>query len=112
MHVYLNAHPIAQSDSRQKQKPTNELVPTVIPYAGELMEFAVDMGFEVRYNRTGNFSPLIPQLFVVCYSSDDSAREIRISVNGNLWGFSNSTPSTAYELLFKTSPFTGASSIV
>jgi hypothetical protein len=48
LHLYFNAHPITQWDAKHKQKPTNELVPTVVPYAGDLMEFAVDMPPDVR----------------------------------------------------------------
>jgi hypothetical protein len=44
--IYFNAHPIA-SDSKQKQKATNALVPTSLAYTGGFAEFPVDMGAEV-----------------------------------------------------------------
>lgn len=44
--IYFNAHPIA-SDSKQKQKATNALVPTSLAYTGGFAEFPVDMGSEV-----------------------------------------------------------------
>jgi hypothetical protein len=44
--IYFNAHPIT-SDSKQKQKATNALVPTSLAYTGGFAEFPVDMGGEV-----------------------------------------------------------------
>ncbi|THH12845.1 hypothetical protein EW146_g7312, partial [Bondarzewia mesenterica] len=44
--VFFNAQPIATADTKQKQKATNALVPTVMAYAGGLVDFTVDMGNE------------------------------------------------------------------
>lgn len=46
--IYFNAHPIA-SDSKQKQKATNALVPTSLAYTGGFAEFPMDMGSEVSF---------------------------------------------------------------
>lgn len=49
--VYFNAHPIRpipQTESKDKQRAPNALVPTVIAYAGGQVDFTVDMGTEVR----------------------------------------------------------------
>ncbi|KAG0702413.1 hypothetical protein DFH29DRAFT_501412 [Suillus ampliporus] len=43
--VYFNAHPVgSQVDAKQKLKAPNALMPTVIPYAGGIVEYAVNMG--------------------------------------------------------------------
>ncbi|EGO02113.1 hypothetical protein SERLA73DRAFT_48373 [Serpula lacrymans var. lacrymans S7.3] len=45
--VYFNAHPTqsaTQPDAKQKQKAPNALVPTIIPYSGGQVDFAVNMG--------------------------------------------------------------------
>ncbi|KAL4076344.1 hypothetical protein J3A83DRAFT_4411043 [Scleroderma citrinum] len=47
MDVYFNAHPIqstSQAEGKPKLKTPNALIPTVIPYAGGQVEFAVNMG--------------------------------------------------------------------
>jgi hypothetical protein len=46
--VYFNAHPVGSPvDAKQKLKAPNALMPTVIPYAGGIVEYAVNMGSEV-----------------------------------------------------------------
>lgn len=48
LEVFFNALPIRpSSDSKDKQRATNALVPTLIAYAGGQVEFTVDMGTEV-----------------------------------------------------------------
>ncbi|KAI0920982.1 hypothetical protein AcV7_002972 [Taiwanofungus camphoratus] len=44
--VYFNAYPVTQPNNKEKPKPTNALVPTVIAYAGGQMDFSVNMGKE------------------------------------------------------------------
>ncbi|OJA20423.1 hypothetical protein AZE42_10774 [Rhizopogon vesiculosus] len=44
--VYFNAHPVGSADAKQKLKAPNALMPTVIPYAGGIVEYAVNMGSE------------------------------------------------------------------
>lgn len=45
--VYFNAHPVGSPvDAKQKLKAPNALMPTVIPYAGGIVEYAVNMGSE------------------------------------------------------------------
>ncbi|KAF8897862.1 hypothetical protein BD779DRAFT_1667776 [Infundibulicybe gibba] len=47
--IYFNAHPLNPSsipDSKDKQRAPNALVPSVIAYAGGLLDFTVDMGTE------------------------------------------------------------------
>ena len=49
--VFFNAHPIhptLNSESKERLRAPNALVPSVIAYAGGQMDFTVDMGFEVR----------------------------------------------------------------
>jgi len=51
MDVYFNAHPIpstSQVEGKPKLKTPNALIPTVIPYAGGQVEFAVNMGTDAR----------------------------------------------------------------
>ncbi|KAF8267433.1 hypothetical protein EI94DRAFT_1801673 [Lactarius quietus] len=58
--IYFNAHPI-NSDSKQKQKATNALVPTSLAYTGGFAEFPVDMGGEFASRLMivkGNFTKL------------------------------------------------------
>ncbi|CAL1700381.1 unnamed protein product [Somion occarium] len=43
LEVYFNAHPTVSPDGKEKPKPTNALVPTVIAYAGGRMSFSVNM---------------------------------------------------------------------
>ena len=45
--VYFNAQPLA-SGEKQKRAPSNVLVPTCIAYAGDQVEFPVDIGQDVR----------------------------------------------------------------
>ncbi|KAG1881402.1 hypothetical protein C8R48DRAFT_1862 [Suillus tomentosus] len=45
--VYFNAYPVGSpADAKQKLKAPNALMPTVIPYAGGIVEYAVNMGSE------------------------------------------------------------------
>ncbi|KAF5388182.1 hypothetical protein D9615_000697 [Tricholomella constricta] len=44
LEVFLNAHPIAQADGKDKPRVANALVPTVIAYPGGQVDFTVDMG--------------------------------------------------------------------
>ncbi|KAG2343653.1 hypothetical protein BDR05DRAFT_1059541 [Suillus weaverae] len=45
--VYFNAHPVGSPvDAKQKLKAPNALMPTVIPYAGGIVEYTVNMGSE------------------------------------------------------------------
>ncbi|KAI9432473.1 hypothetical protein H4582DRAFT_1883882 [Lactarius indigo] len=58
--IYFNAHPIS-SDSKQKQKATNALVPTSLAYTGGFAEYPVDMGAEFASRLMivkGNFTKL------------------------------------------------------
>ena len=51
MDVYFNAHPVSspsQAEGKPKLKTPNALIPTVIPYAGGQVEFAVNMGADAR----------------------------------------------------------------
>lgn len=57
LEVFFNALPVRPStDSKDKQRATNALVPTLIAYAGGQMEFTVDMGTEVRHSVSHNES--------------------------------------------------------
>ena len=47
LEVYFNAHPIASPDTKERPKPTNALVPTVIAYPGGDVHFSVNMSREV-----------------------------------------------------------------
>ena len=51
LELYLNAHPVAHPNSREKPKLTNALVPTLIAYAGGREQFTVNMSPEVRGTR-------------------------------------------------------------
>ncbi|KAG5652096.1 hypothetical protein H0H81_006316 [Sphagnurus paluster] len=44
LELFLNAHPIPQADTKEKPRPANALIPTVIAYAGGQVDFTVDMG--------------------------------------------------------------------
>ncbi|KAH9174513.1 hypothetical protein EDB89DRAFT_2148056 [Lactarius sanguifluus] len=58
--IYFNAHPIS-SDSKQRQKATNALVPTSLAYTGGFAEYPVDMGAEFASRLMivkGNFAKL------------------------------------------------------
>ncbi|KAH7909400.1 hypothetical protein BJ138DRAFT_1198858 [Hygrophoropsis aurantiaca] len=46
LEIYFNAHPIHPADAKQKQKPPNALVPTMIAHAGGDVEYTVDMGVD------------------------------------------------------------------
>lgn len=48
LQVFFNAQPIHPQLNKDKQRPVNELIPSVIAYSGGLVEFSVDMGTEVR----------------------------------------------------------------
>ena len=48
--VYFNILPMMPADPALRPKPTNELVRSVLPYAGDCAEFAVDMTIEVGLN--------------------------------------------------------------
>lgn len=41
--VFYNAHPLSPSDSKEKQRASNALVPTSIAYAGGQVDLAVGM---------------------------------------------------------------------
>lgn len=47
LQVFFNAQPI--HPQKDKHRPVNELIPSVIAYSGGPVEFTVDMGTEVRY---------------------------------------------------------------
>ncbi|KAI0089194.1 hypothetical protein BDY19DRAFT_889730 [Irpex rosettiformis] len=46
LELYFNAHPVSNPNSKEKPKPSNALVPTVLAYAGGRMDFFVNMGVE------------------------------------------------------------------
>ncbi|KAF8326413.1 hypothetical protein F5887DRAFT_1197258 [Amanita rubescens] len=46
LQVFFNAQPIHPQSNKDKQRPVNELIPSVIAYSGGLVEFSVDMGTE------------------------------------------------------------------
>ncbi|KAI0340752.1 hypothetical protein BDW22DRAFT_1359560 [Trametopsis cervina] len=46
LELYFNAHPVSQPQSKEKVKPTNVLMPTVVAYAGGRMDFPVNMSLE------------------------------------------------------------------
>ncbi|KAI0701183.1 hypothetical protein BC835DRAFT_1265236 [Cytidiella melzeri] len=46
LELYFNAHPVPQANVKERAKPSNVLVPTVIAYAGGRMDFPVHMSFE------------------------------------------------------------------
>ena len=49
LEVFFNALPIHNpADGKQKPKASNALVPSLLAYTGDEMEFAVEMGAEVR----------------------------------------------------------------
>lgn len=54
--VYFNAYPVTQPNNKEKPKPTNALVPTVIAYAGGQMDFSVNMGKEVCHDHLADRS--------------------------------------------------------
>lgn len=47
LELYFNAHPVAQANSKEKPKPSNALVSTVLAYAGGRMDFTVNMSPDV-----------------------------------------------------------------
>lgn len=48
LNVYFNAQPVQpSSESKDKQRAANALVPTTIAYAGGQIDFTVDLGTEV-----------------------------------------------------------------
>ena len=47
LELYFNAHPVINTSSKEKPKPSNALLPTVIAYAGGRMDFAVNMSARV-----------------------------------------------------------------
>lgn len=48
LELYFNAYRVATPNSKEKPKPTNVLVPTVLAYTGGQMDFSVPMAAEVR----------------------------------------------------------------
>lgn len=80
--VFFNAHPIC-SNSKQKPKAPNALVPTSLAYPGGSVEFLVDMGSEVRLSILHYF--LAQPSSLVCYSSHDSKGEFHQTLHGYLW---------------------------
>ncbi|KAK2465996.1 hypothetical protein APHAL10511_001637 [Amanita phalloides] len=46
LQIFFNAQPIHPQQNKDKQRPVNELVPSLIAYSGGLVEFTVDMGAE------------------------------------------------------------------
>ena len=70
--VYFNAHPVGSpADAKHKLKAPNALMPTVIPYAGGIVEYAVSMGSEVLFHSPTLCVFLI--IFAVCDSFNDCA---------------------------------------
>ncbi|GJE84533.1 hypothetical protein PsYK624_006090 [Phanerochaete sordida] len=47
LELYFNAHPVALPHVKEKPKPSNALIPTVVAYAGGRMMFAVNMSAEL-----------------------------------------------------------------
>ncbi|EKM59767.1 uncharacterized protein PHACADRAFT_170376 [Phanerochaete carnosa HHB-10118-sp] len=47
LELYFNAQPVAQPNAKERPKPSNALIPTIIAYAGGRMEFAVNMSPEL-----------------------------------------------------------------
>ena len=48
LELYFNAQTVAQPNAKEKPKPSNALIPTVVPYAGGRMDFTVNMSPQVR----------------------------------------------------------------
>ncbi|KAI0796234.1 hypothetical protein BC629DRAFT_1581693 [Irpex lacteus] len=46
LELYFNAHPVSNPNSKERPKPSNVLIPTVIAYAGGRMDFNVNMSVE------------------------------------------------------------------
>lgn len=46
LELYFNAYRVATPNSKEKPKPTNVLVPTVLAYTGGQMDFSVPMAAE------------------------------------------------------------------
>ncbi|KAI0080824.1 hypothetical protein K474DRAFT_1588997 [Panus rudis PR-1116 ss-1] len=44
--VYFNSHPVVAADAKEKPKPTNALLHSLVPYAGDQLSFAVNMSKE------------------------------------------------------------------
>ena len=70
--MFFNAQAIIQSDSKEKQRAANALIPTIIAYAGGQVDFTVDMGTEVRgfYSRV----KLPVERHIACNALNDSQR--------------------------------------
>lgn len=76
--VFFNAHPlhpVPPSESKEKQRAPNALVPTAFGYAGGQVDFTVDMGTEVRDLFTSTSRRMTDHI-PVCDAVDDSKGSI------------------------------------
>jgi hypothetical protein len=76
--VFFNAHPLS-SDAKGKQKSLNALVPTTLAYTGGQLDFAVNMGADVRFTLRSGPESLKYNSFATCtvrHTAHDHQRRI------------------------------------